>query len=612
MSKVKFQKGSNNIRGNYAGKRSSKNRSNGKDSQIDRDMSTESKFPQSQVKSSYNDVSWYAKNDQILRDAASFSYNQPLGSKMPSGELSEMDVTPYGNTTEVNQQQLRCASSVPGVMTLYTAITPGYGKSYNDPLNLAAQNVYSYVRYMNSGSKNYDAPDLMLYLLCMDSAYACWNYYKRIYGLVRSYSQSNWYLPKALVETGCVDFQNIKENLADFRQYLNVTAAKLMSFCTPATMPIFVRHSWIFSNVWSDASQPKAQMYHFVPTYFYRYDEVSNPHGGMLTAVPFAKWEQPSEVFPTHQTPSLKTLTELKDYLDSLINALVYSEDIGVMSGDILKAYGQNNLFKLTPVPEDYMVNPVYNEEVLGQIHNATIVSSVINEDDFKTFSITQDPNTNYLKFTPQVAMDRMNCTSVILNTQKSDVTPADTMINSRLCTTWENEVSTSLRRITSCGTEIVYTAGITYLDNSSPANSLRKPFIYAFKTFPVCSVGGISFEDVETVPEDYDLKRLTLKKVIGDRVLDTMEFFELATLYSNFDWAPILRPKLETVAYTMIAKASAPDSVYAKEEVTRDYYFGGCWGDLSNWTVLSERELSNLHLTAIMSEFDIPQIGSF
>lgn len=612
MSRVKSNKCNNNNRGSYTGKGSNRNRSNGKDSQVDKEMATGSKFPQSQIRSSYNDVSWYAKNDQILRDAASFSYNQPLGSKMPSGELSEMDVTPYESTVDVEQRQLRCASSVPGVMTLYTAITPGYGRSYNDPLNLAAQNIYSYVRYMNSGAKNYDAPDLMLYLLCMDSAYACWNYYKRIYGLVRSYSQSNWYLPKALVETGCVDFQDIKENLADFRQYLNVTAAKLMSFCTPATMPIFVRHSWIFSNVWSDASQPKAQMYHFVPAYFYKYEEVSVPSGGMLKAIPFAKWESPTDQFPTHQTPSLKTLTELKDYLDSLINALVYSEDIGVMSGDILKAYGQNNLFKLTPVPEDYMVNPVYNEEVLGQIHNATIVSSVIEEDAFNTFSITQDPDTNYLRFTPQVKMDRMNCTSVLLNTQKTDVTPADTMINSRLCTTWKNDVKMSLRQITSCGTEIVYAAGITYLDNSSPSNSLRKPFIYAFKTFPVCNIGDFVSDTVRTVPEDYDLQDRNLVRMFNGRTNDTMEFFELATLYSNFDWAPILRPKLEVVHYDMIAKASNPARIYADARVSRDYYFGGCWGDLSNWTILSEREISNLHLTAIMSEFDIPQIGSF
>lgn len=581
---------------NYRWKKGKKPNSSAKQGKVYSEQGdTKSKFPQGALTTGkFNDVSWYAKNSQILADAASFSYNQPVGSEIPYEKLFWINDEPSGSDPDVEISAVisKCATSIPGVMNLYVGILPGVSLQYQSPLNLAAQNIYSYVRYMNSGAKNYDPQDLMLYLMSLDSAYACWNFFKRIYGLVRSYSQSNWYSPRTLVETAGVDFQSVKDNLADFRMYLNVVAAKLMSFCTPATMPIFIRHSWIFSNVWADASNPKAQLYQFSPMYFYQYQETTNPQGGQLKPIPFCTFSDINAQYPSHQNVSQMNVSQMKSYLDGLITSLSLSEDIGVMSGDILKAYGQSKLFKLSPVVEDYIVTPTYNEEVLNQIHNSTIVASHYKASDIDSCVITQNVDAGTLVCNPVFQGDRMEFHSVLVNTQKTTVTPADTMVNTRLTATWVDSVAgaTPTKHFTACGTEFVYMAGMTFIDYT---DTTRKPFVYTFKSHPL-------FQSVH-VPTGTTATGATLSKTLDNVTGSAVELQEMQTLLSQFDWAPLVLPVIETV------KFSAANTV-----ISREYRFVGIMGDVSNWTIIPDNNLANLHLTAVMSEFDIPQIGSF
>lgn len=555
-----------------------------------------SKFAQGSV-DTYNDVSWYAKNSSILADAASYSYNQPVGSKLPTSVLYRINTESSSAfpTVTVTSSETKSSRTVPGVMNLYTGLLPGVSLNYQSPLNLAAQNIYSYVRYMNSGAKNYDPQDLMMYLLALDSAYACWNFYKRIYGLASSYSQSNWYLPKTLIETAGVDFDSVRSNLADFRMFLNVSAAKLTSFCTPATMPIFVRHSWMYSNVWADASNPKAQLYQFSPMYFYQYQENTNPQGGVLKPIPFCTFDYENMLYRSHGRVSQMSVEQMKRYLNALIDSLSLSEDIGVMSGDILKAYGQDKLFKLSSVEPEYVVTPVYNEEVLGQIHNATIVASHYKADDISSCVVTQNVSAGTIVCNPVFEGDRMEVNAVLVNSQKTSVSPQDTMVNTRLTAAWIDSVSgaSATKHFTAVGSEFVYLAGMTFIDVEDPT---RKPFIYGFKSHP---------HVLTYKTEDGFEPGTTFYNAMWNNVNENIvEYLEMDTMLHQFDWAPLVLPVLETITV-----GNDPNTGNIK---SREYTFVGYAGDLSNWTVITADNLANLHLTALMSEFDIPQIGSF
>lgn len=526
-------------------------------------MEDSKKFPQKgsrDVLHEYNDASWYANNPKLLRDAASFSYNTPLGAPFRLRTL--LNPGTAGPLEHVSPRY----SSVPGLMSIEIIPTVGVALDAQAPVNVAAQDTYSFVRYKNSGGANYDAPDLMLYLLAMDSIYGCWNAYKRLYGFIATYNQLNRYMPRAYVKAMNVDFDDLIQHLADFRAYLNMTAAKITAFCVPATFTYNVRHSWLYSNIYKDSNTQKAQQYMFVPAGFYQYDETSSPEGGLLTFQPFTGTTTP------------RKYSSLVTYMDNMLNALQYSEDIGIMSGDILKAYGQGNLFKLSAVDPEYVVEPVYNEEVLNQIHNLVMVRS----DSYDDLSIVQDPNTNFIKFNPTFTAANgviPNASGILLNMPWDDVTPENSMVGSRLSAIvdYVNPTSgTGPKHFVTVGSEFVSNIYIWYMANSSATSDA----IYT-------SMDVQKMQYYQYLPMD-----------TGTAVTPAMTYVELLTLIanlSNFDWHPI--------TYLAYRNNASPG--------TTNETLCGVLADMNNYTIVSEDDVIDMNLTALLSEFNVPNDGS-
>lgn len=494
------------------------------------------------TKHKYNDVSWYAKNPEMLRDAASYSYNNPLGTNVPLNQL----VSPA--TVDVSMSYYDY-TAVPGLMTLRIMPTIGVSNSSTSPANLAAQNIYSYVRYMNSGAKNYDQADLMLYLLAMDSIYATWNFVKRAYGYARTYSQYNKYMPRVYALGDRINFDDLIQNLADYRMRLNALAARISSFCVPAVMPIFVRHSWMVSNIYKDSDNNKAQQYMFTLDGYYTYEETASQNGGTLQY---------------HKFPS--TTAKLSTYLDTItamLDKVGYSEDIGVMSGDILKAYGQEKLFKITPVEPDFLVLPVYNEEVLNQIHNSTLISGM---DTATELDVTQNPDNGWLIWKPKIAKadeGNVDFHGKLLNMPWDNVTPENTMVGTRLCATVASYSSANTyHTIGTCGSEVVVREEILQWTNeaNSTANRYKLPAAFIF-------------DKSETAGP------------LQNTALGLM-------LLSNFDWHPL------------VFLFSSQDGKALKAL--------GMAGDITNYTVITTDNLQSMNETALLSEFNVPQLGSF
>lgn len=570
----------------------------------------------------YNDVSWYYKNAQMLKDAASFSYNRPLGSDLQMDRVFRPVLPNIGDKVHivtggevereytvsgVNIHTAASATTVPGIMNLVTGMCPGLSRDYQSPVNLAAQNVYSFVRYTNSGAANYDPTDLMLYLLSMDSLYALWNHLKKAYGLAMTYSQTNWYLPRALILSMGINFEDIISNLADFRMFLNTTAARISSFCVPGNMSLFLRHSWMFSNVWCDSANQKAQMYQFVPFYFYRYDEMTSQAGGFLKAVEWTEWEQVSGEFSNQRQPVLKTVNDIKTYVGQFIDALSKSEDIGIMSGDILKAYGQSGLFKLTSVEESYSLTPVYNEEVLNQIHNGTIIL-----DDYhpsfiqtrSTFDVTQNVDSGSLIWDPEFIVPRAAKHGTMLNMPWNDVTPENNMVASRLASCFEVSTTGDLNeyrgRFTAVGTEFIWNAYVTTFNAHA-----RDTITSGLKWYGFRSIENWYGELYHRVTTGAPTLESAVDFISWGKIYN-MILSRTATLalVTQFDWHPLIYNVVEiSNAFTTVDNTQLVDYEVTIKPVT---------GDLSNWTIISEYELQNMHLTAVMSEFNVPQIGSF
>jgi len=319
---------------------------------------------------SINDVAWYSKNPQLLKDAGSIPFSNIQGLNIHLPGMTK------GGAEYVDK--------LPGLITM--PATPTYGVTGYDysAVNVAAQNIYSFIRHQNSGHSNYDVPDLFMYLAAMDQMYSYHAELVRIYGLMRFYNGYNRYVGRYLVQALGFDYDNLTVNLAQFRYLINQFAIKLSSLAVPAVMPIVDRHRWMYSNVYMDKPNLKAQLYAFVPRYYGQYIEPNNTAVSVNT--PYAYLAAVSGQADETQLPYGWDIFSISQRINGFMENLLGSEDIGIMSGDILKAYGAPNCYMVNSLSEDYVVSPVYvPDPVLQQIHNATAVGDpqfITNEDN--------------------------------------------------------------------------------------------------------------------------------------------------------------------------------------------------------------------------------------
>lgn len=559
-----------------------------------------------------NDWKWYAQNEQLLRDTASFSYNTPLGSVVRRTVSGDQPVDSAG---------------VPGVMAIYT--TPAYGNSDSavSPLNVAIRNIYSFVRHANSGHANYDAPDLGIYLMAMDNIYSFMAYLRRIYGVVMTYSYTNKYYPVAITNAMGVDFEDVHAHLADFRAMINSFAVKVGSMCVPSSMSVFARHMWMYEGYYTDTDQNKAQTYLYVPTGFYHYqlrnklvNEGVYDTSGMLCYKLLTPYGDPS----SQEVSNVKLLTTevLHQYGESMLEPVLRSEDMNIMSGDILKAFGSNGVYMIPMIPENYVVVPSYSREVLDQINNCTLIGDNVyytDESDFdKGYNVlVQDPNHGYLigKTCTEIPMgvakrltlnlDRLTAKTFV-NFDHDDVTPADTMVATRLTNVYDPQDVSIIANGMVGGAAIQVRPG-----SGSPAwvNTTGTDIANYARIFYYARGGLIVSEMICAllpVTLQWDFTTMTTEELLKEYVNKAVTSMQLDTARINMVTNFRRHPRV-AYQYSLYVKATADG---APKEVNEHGKYVADISDLNQWTVIGAQELCNMAETALLSEFNVTQYG--
>lgn len=514
---------------------------------------------------SSNDPQWYFKQDSLLKDVASFSYSKPLG-------------TPIFANKDIRDArfQLTAANSVPGLMAITLVPTVGISLNAQSPLNLGAQNIYTRVRYKNSGAANYDAPDLMLYYIAMSSLYSAWNWAKRIYGYASLYSQVNWYRPSAYAKAENIDLKDIVANLSNYRAELNMLANEISAFCVPAVFNYMVRESWLYSNIYMDAETTKAQEYMFTPACFYRYDETSSPQGGMLVPISVSLFGETTMV--TH--------TAIINMIRTMINALQYSSDIGNMSGDTLKEFG-SDLFTLSHIDPDFAIEPVYNKEVLSQIENLTWTPHWQKSTEYANkksdpWVIRQDPNTNFIKYQPTfTTIYRPSARDgIYLNFHWDNPTPEDVIVASRINVIMVGNTEPDPTKIilTSCGSEICIGVSVIYYATDA---DIEKKYTSAVDMKLYKLELGTMWLGSESIPPTWQ------SWVDGNKKAALMLY-----AWTAFDWAPAL------YSYIKTETQSTQPQIYTMLPDLRDW---------DVYTHVGEEALDALNMLALLSMFNVP-----
>lgn len=504
-----------------------------------------------------NHPEWYAKNEQLLTSSASFSYSWPLG--------NNLDLN-YDHSTlnDTIKATLKNTESIPGLCSLQWVPTIGYSVDKNSPVNIAARNIYSWVRHANSGSANYDAPDLMMYLVAADSLYSLYAMMRRLYGVMRLYTPLNKYYPEALVRAMGFDFNDMQDNLANLNFFINEFAIKVGSTAVPADMAYHRRHIWLNDNIYVDnATSGKAQTYMFVQKAYFKFNNLGTT-GTKLT----------SEVLPDNCT--FKQLTE---FARSILSPIMGDEDFGIMSGDIIKAYGITNCIKLDEVPTNYTVLPLFDPDTLLQIKNMSLVGNP----QFSSSSIpvsklevTQDPSINegilisnpvfgeYVEDTPGNPGNSAPLLKKLITQYVDAPAPIDTMRATRFATIASESIALS-------GTNLV-------------AN--------VFKTFG---------SEVATLAEIWTWSKSTsgtwsLSKVQTTMGLDYIE---------DHGGTPAVNSSIAKIIKSISVMDYFPIVYLCERGQPIDYIF-----EVNAYTTMVVHDLEKLHETALISEFDVPQVA--
>nr|AVX53353.1 putative capsid [Marmot picobirnavirus] len=360
-----------------------------------------------------NDKTWYTRLQRLAEDSASLSYSVIPG-------ITRRIHAPRGTTvSDLN---------VAGIMQLGFQPTIGRAADANSPINVTAKALYAYIRSNISGSRNYEPNDVIIYDLALDSAFYLWTAATRAYGLLNRWSVFNRYTPDVLVEACGFNAVELRGNMPRFRSIINTFAAKLSALSIPASMSYNTRHAWMCANVFLDASSPKAQYYVYKPTGYYVYNEATD-HGSELVY---------------KNLPAILGIDDLDNVFNEIINALLGSEDIGTISGDIYRAFGGPNVFQMSQIPEDYDCIPRHSWEVLSQIENADILlgavpGTIVQRNGINEGYITQRVTTNlqqlYINGAPGglYADKRVFGLDKILNMHIDNPDYADNLVATRL-----------------------------------------------------------------------------------------------------------------------------------------------------------------------------------
>lgn len=510
--------------------------------------------------SATNDPKDYQLDAQLLKDVASIPFSWATGTPLNLNNALMSTTPSKGNFT------------IPGILALGVVPTVGTAKQASDPVNVCANRIYSYVRHANSGSKNYDAPDLMLYLLAVANVYGMIMHLQRIYGMIGTYSTYNRYLPNTLIQAAGMDAKDVIPNLANFRARLNMLIYKAASFAVPSSMPYFKNMAESFGNYYSEGTSMKDQIYIIRPVGLYKY-KLNDDLSGMLKFEVFAD----------------NTVKYMLDYAEDMLSRLIYSEDMNLMSGDILKAYGSEGIYKLATVSEDYSLLPIMDIPVLEQIKNATTCGMVYNETGAADFSvdITQSTDHSFLNINNTITThNRANSNATAANARALALQSLD---EDRFMTTSTKDVTPEL--VMENSKYMVAADGYTHTPGSETATITLYPRTFIPYYFTIYE-GDVSGTGIVSIV-DHVFSYAT--PVNLDDKEELKAFIHRLSVIQHFKFAPIMHP----LGYT--AGTTAPAVKFAE---------GYIFQDVDNYAIISDSTLRAMHEAALMALFHLTSIA--
>lgn len=468
-----------------------------------------------------NDVAWYAHTPELLKAAASVPFTDIVGDRMPTG-----------------------VHSFPGIMVINWI--PNLD---GDALNQSANSHYSFTVHANSRNYQYNGSDQMMMIMAGASLFTALAAGIRAYGTMLKFNGLDKYTPQALIQAMGFDYTDLKANLSNMWFDLNEMITRSTQIWIPKDMPVIERWFWMTSHIYKDAQSTKSQYYMYVPWRYLQLSETGSQYGTSLTVV----------------TPQQsQTWAQYKTMVNNMFNALLNSEDRGIIFGDLLAAYGADRIYGISGIDAGYSVTPVYDAEVLTQFENSTVNENCTIDGVFQ--------DSNHVIYTKWAGVDVADIESMpgkaVLNFHQLQApTPEQIMVATRMMTLGNQVAAASATA-----------PGIAPLTAGTEIPVRRNIYSWNYGTT------GIS---LLTTPDP----------LLYTTPLSNIQIME----HFSFDWAPALTTTTESV----VSNTLVPGTVGSIGTIDPAYWLM----DIDMFTWLDWTTLKKLHTTAIYSEFGVPTI---
>lgn len=500
--------------------------------------------------SSCNDVSWYANNPELLKAAASIPFSSLVGQPLPNFPTL----------------------SVPGVMQI---IWEPFVGGLNNAVNQAANQIYSDTVHANSRNQSYDPADEMLIILAGAQVFSAIALGMRAYGIMRRYDQQDRYTPDALLMAMGFNPSDLKANFSKMWFDLNQLIVQSRQIWIPNVMPLIERWFWMNSNIFKDGASVKSQYYVLTPGTFLKYEETTVSSGGSLGHKQWAS------------NGVTRSWQYYVDMVTDMLQALINSQDRGIIFGDILKAYGADKLYTINEMPSDYQIDAVYDREVLSQIENLTVCNYATS----RLGNVYQDPNNGQLFHCMFDSLVKESAGAMTVPASQINCGPRTQVLNFHQLETPTPEQIMVATRLASSGIAV---AGVA----TSTASSDRTLYVMpatAGTEVPIqvniiynqaAQTGGVVTPTLEPV-------QLTFSDVNPWQMVG-QKFFT----YYAFDWCPGLAvERFEN----WVIPANSPNGYAFYPEL--DYK---CM-DYDNFTFYDASTLDKMNTTAVYGLFGVP-----
>jgi hypothetical protein len=415
----------------------------------------------------------------------------------------------------------------------------------------------------------------MMYLLAINEVYIMYSQLARAYGLMNTINVESLYQPKRLIEALGFNYEDLVRNRRDIPNVLDSVAAQLAPYHVPDVLPYIQREFWLPSGVYTDSATAKHQLYAFKPTTYRMWDDMFAT-GSKLQAHSYKWVKEDGSVDPS----ATYTLNEYQVLMNSVINCLLQSEDVGVLSSNVLLAYGAENLYTLGAFDPNYSVVPTNDFTVLSQIENAMIVgpAKTLSSFDIQQFNelnnshIYYDPEFPVFKVAGTKIQDPRAIQSTII-AHTDETTPEFVMEATRLM--YQGTAGDEYLEL-DYGTEIIQ--AVTVYMSAKVNNS--------YFTLGRVHLNGGSMPT--TV--DYSLGFIDFTSTVDPAMKNELDKVQVLSV---FDWFPKV-----CVAYSFGGGTDAGIRVWPLY-------------DLDQYAKVSGADLSILHYVALLSMFDVKTTGN-